>query len=136
MRTRYLTNIALALLGGFLVVVSQAFSASTLTWLMLGVGVIAMAISLPAVAIRTRGLPQRGMDLLIAGIGAWTIIAGLVFAGAAVTWLGFASGVAIVAMAVIGLTAHELSTERVVHSLEVSSGVAEPERERTIAGVH
>lgn len=136
MRTRYLTNIALALLGGFLVVVSQAFSASTLTWLMFGVGVIAMAISLPATAIRARGLPQRGMDLLIAGLGAWTIIAGLVFAGAAVTWLGFASGIAMVAIALVGLTLHELSTERVVHSLEVGSGVAETERERGIAGVH
>lgn len=137
MRTRYPTNITLALAGGFLVVASQAFGASTLTWLMLGVGALAMAISLPALlAIKARGLPQRGMDLFMAVLGAWTIVAGLVFAGAAVTWLGFASGIAIVAMAVIGLTAHELSTERVVHSLEVAGGVGEKERESIVAGVH
>ena len=138
MRTRYLTNIVLALLGGFLVVVSQAFSASTLTWLMLGVGALALAISVPGLPIRSRGLPQRGMDVIVSVLGAWTIIAGLVFAGAAVTWLGFASGIAIVAMAVIGLTAHELSTERVVHSFEVGSGAGdrERERERIVAGVH
>lgn len=34
-------------------------------------------------------------------------------------WLGFAAAAALVAIAVFGLTAHELTTERVVHSLEV-----------------
>lgn len=119
MRSRYLTNIALVVLGGFLVVASQAFAASTMTWLMLGIGVGSLAVTAPAIGFARRGLAQRGLDGAVAVIAAWTIIAGLVFSGAAVTWLGFASAVAIVAIAISALTLHELSTERVVHSLEV-----------------
>lgn len=133
MSTRYLTNITLALLFGFLVVASQAFAPATMTWLMLGTGAAALAIVVPAIAMRRRGLVQNGLDSLIGVIAIWTIVAGLVFSGLAVTWLGFASAAAIVALAVIGLTAHELSTERVVHSLEVHA--ATPEMEHEIEGV-
>jgi hypothetical protein len=52
-------------------------------------------------------------------LGAWTIVASLVFAPTTVVWLGFASALGFVALAVAGLTAHELTTERVVHSLTV-----------------
>lgn len=129
MRSRYLTNIVLALLAGFLVVASQAFAPAVLTWLMLGIGVATLAIAVPAgLALRRRGILQRSLDGIVAVLGAWTIVAGLVFAGATVTWLGFSAAIAIVAMAVIGLSAHELSTERVVHSLEVHAGAREMER--------
>jgi hypothetical protein len=41
-------------------------------------------------------------------------------------WLGFAAALAIGLLAVAGLIAHELSTERVVHSLAVSERRSEP----------
>jgi hypothetical protein len=130
MSTRYLTNMGLALLGGFLVVVSQAFAVATFSWLMLGVGIATLVITGPAVAIRSRGQVQRILDYVFALLGAWTIIASQVFGGEAVTWLGFASGIAMVALSVAGLSAHELSTERVVHSFELrGSAPAESERE-------
>jgi hypothetical protein len=72
-----------------------------------------------AMALKGRGNVQRGLDGLVAILGAWTIVASLVFSGSVVTWLGFASGAAFVALAFIGLTIHELYTERVVHSIEV-----------------
>lgn len=125
MSTRYLTNITLALLFGFLVVASQAFVPATMTWLMLGIGAAALAIVVPAMALARRGYVQLGLDGLIGIVAIWTIVAGLVFSGLAVTWLGFASGVGIVALAIIGLTVHELSTERVVHSLEVHEAAPE-----------
>lgn len=134
MSTRYLTNIAIALGAGFLVVASQAFAPATMTWLMLGIGAGSLAILVPATAIRRRGVVQRGLDVVIGIVAIWTIVSGLVFAGATVTWLGFASGVALVALAVIGLTAHELSTERVVHSLKVHAA-GEPELKRDLQGV-
>ncbi|MGH2903084.1 MAG: hypothetical protein ACRDK7_05795 [Solirubrobacteraceae bacterium] len=132
MSTRYLTNLALALIGGALVVVSQAFSVGLFMWVMLGVGIATILIAAPGVAFPARGNTQRGLDYLFCLLGAWTIVASAVFGGAAVTWLGFASGIGLVAIAVAGLTAHELSTERVVHSLEVSP---ERSRERDLAGV-
>jgi len=118
MTTRYLTNVVLALIGGALLVTSQAFAWDTFAWIMLGGGVVATAIAGSAIAIRSRGIAQRGLDGIAAVLGAWTIVASLVFVGAAVTWLGFASGAAMLALALVGLTMHELKTERVVHSLE------------------
>jgi hypothetical protein len=47
------------------------------------------------------------------------------FAGATITWLGFAAGAALFALAIVGLTLHELTTERVVHSIEVSTATTE-----------
>jgi hypothetical protein len=126
MNSRYLTNAALLLAGAFLVVVSQAFGVNVFMWLMLGVGVLAVLESGAILASR-RGLPQRGLDAIIGILGAWTIVASLVFSGTVVTWLGFASGVAFVALAMIGLTLHELVTERVVHSIEVRTAATEPE---------
>jgi len=131
MNSRFLTNAALLIAGGFLVVVSQAFGVSAFMWLMLGIGVFAVLAS-GAILVPRRGLPQRGLDATIGILGAWTIVASLVFSGTVVTWLGFASGVAFVALALIGLTLHELVTERVVHSIEVRTAAAEPE----FAGMH
>jgi hypothetical protein len=130
MSSRYLTNLALALVGGFLIVTSQAFALTTFSWLMLAVGIVAVVTSAPGIVMRSRGAAQRVLDFAITLLGAWTIIASQVFAGEAVMWLGFASGVALVALSVVGLSAHELSTERVVHSFELrSSTPAESERE-------
>ena len=131
MNSRYLTNIGLAIMGGFLVVVSQVWSVSVFMWVMLGIGVAALALA-GGIAVRGRGATQRALDGIIGLLGAWTIVASLVFSGSVVTWLGFASGVAFAALAVIGLTLHELNTERVVHSFEVRSPAAEHE----LAGVN
>lgn len=121
MNSRYLTNIALTVMGAFVVVVSLAWAPSTFMWIMFGAGIGAMLLA-TAGALPRRGLAQRGLDGVITILGAWTIVASLVFGGATVTWLGFASGVAFVALAIVGLTLHELSTERVVHSFEVTPG--------------
>lgn len=126
MNSRFLTNVTLAVLGGFLVVASMVWSPTTFQWLMLGGGVGAVLLSANVVIAR-RGVAQRSLDGIIGALGTWTIVASLVFAGATVTWLGFASGVAFVALALAGLTLHELFTERVVHSIEVHARAREHE---------
>ena len=131
MNSRYVTNIGLALMGGFLVVVSQAWSVSVFMWVMLGIGAAAVALA-GSIALPGRGRSQRILDGIIGVLGAWTIVASLVFGGTVVTWLGFGSGGALVALAVIGLSIHELYTERVVHSFEVRTPAAEHE----LAGVN
>ncbi len=134
MTTRYLTNVLLAVIGGLLLVTSQAFAWDTFAWIMLGGGIAAAAIALPAMAIRSRGIAQYGLDGATAVAAAWTIVASLVFVGATVTWLGFASGGAFAVLALAGLTLHELKTERVVHELaapaaeEPAASGSEPER--------
>jgi hypothetical protein len=42
-----------------------------------------------------------------------------VFSGSLLGWLVFADALALVAVALADLTAHEVSTERVVHTLDV-----------------
>lgn len=126
MNSRFLTNSVLSLLGAFGVVASMVWAPSTFMWLMLGAGIVAVALS-AGIAIRGRGSAQRALDGALGILGAWTIVASLVFGGSVVTWLGFASGAAFVGLALIGLTLHELSTERVVHSFEVRSGASEHE---------
>ena len=112
-----------------MVVASMVWSPTTFQWLMLGGGIAAVLLS-AALLISRRGVAQRSLDGIIGALGAWTIVASLVFAGSTVTWLGFASGVAFVALALVGLTLHELFTERVVHSIEVHA----PAHEHELAG--
>jgi hypothetical protein len=121
MNSRYLTNALLAIVGGFTVIASQVWLPATFMWLMFSAGALAILFS-SAVALNGRGLVQRGLDGLTAILGAWTVVASLVFSGSVVTWLGFGSGAAFVALGFIGLTLHELYTERVVHSIEVRAG--------------
>lgn len=127
--TRYLSNLALTLAAAFLVVAEFAFSLSTAAWLTFALAIGFVAIS-GFMLVSGRGIAQRAIGGITLVIGAWTIVASLVFAPATVMWLGFASAVALVALGVTGLTAHELTTERVVHSLQVQrEPVAVHERE-------
>lgn len=132
MNSRFLTNAALTLAGAFTVVASMAWAPGTFMWLMFAAGIVAMTLS-TAAAVRGRGLPQRVLDGMIAILGAWTIVASLVFSAGTVTWLGFASGIGFVGLALAGLTLHELHTERVVHSFDVRTS-AEEHRYASING--
>jgi hypothetical protein len=117
MSTRFLSNLALALVAGFLVVATQAFAPGALAWISFGVAVAITVIGLGM--LLSHRLVQRAVAALATVIGAWTIVASLVFAPTTVVWLAFASGLAVVGLGLVGLTAHELSTERVVHSLDI-----------------
>lgn len=125
MNSRFLTNAGLTLAGAFTVVASMAWAPATFMWLMFAAGIAAIGLSLGAV-VRGRGRAQRTLDGMTAVLGAWTIVASLVFSASVVTWLGFASGIGFVALALIGLTLHELHTERVVHAFDVRTASEEP----------
>ncbi|HVW18823.1 MAG TPA: hypothetical protein VHB30_11300 [Solirubrobacteraceae bacterium] len=117
MRTHFISRLALLFLAGFLVVASQVWTGDTLQWLFLGGGAAMIVVAL-ADAIR-ESMAQRGLDGLIALLGAWTVVESLVFEGGDLKWWSFASGAALAGLAAIGLVIHEASTERVVHELSV-----------------
>lgn len=117
MSTRYLSNLTLMVAGGFLVVATQAFAAPTVAWLTFGIATGATIVGLSMLSIRPT-IPQGVIGSLTVVLGAWTLVASVVFVPATVLWLGFAAGIAFVGLGVVGLTAHELTTERVVHSLD------------------
>jgi hypothetical protein len=45
-----------------------------------------------------------------------------VFSASSVVWLGFSAADAVVALAVIGLSAHELRDERVLRAVDMGTG--------------
>ena len=123
---RFAAFLALAVLAAFLVAATQAFSLAVVQWLAFGVAVASVALS-GVIAVAFRGhLPSLITASLAATISAWTIVAALVFPLATVMWLAFAGALAIGLLAVAGLVAHELGTERVVHSFAVAERRREP----------
>lgn len=119
MSIRFISNMLLALAGGFVIVATQAFAPPVVAWIAFGVtGVGVLAVITATTLTPARGQIQRTLDAVAAVLAAWTIVETLVFAGMVMVWLTLGAAAAIVAVAVAGLVAHELSTERVVHSLE------------------
>ena len=117
MSTRYFTNLAIALAGGFLVVASRVFATNTVEWLSFAVAIGVVVISLAAQLDRSRGLIQRGLDGLLLSLGVVTIVFSQTFSGTTLTWLAFAEALGFVGLAVTGLTVHEVETWRAAHQL-------------------
>jgi hypothetical protein len=127
MSIRYLANLTLGVAGGFLVVATQAFADTPVKWLAFAIAAGSTIVGLGMVAA-IRDTLQRALGATVAILGAWTVVASLVFSLPTVAALAFASALGFVGLALIGLTAHELRTERVVHSLELGD---QREREHT-----
>jgi hypothetical protein len=122
MRIRFISWLTLAATAAFLVVATAAFTLPVIAALALGVGIGMLVVSL-GIAYRYRDhIPTLVPALLSAVVSAWMIIASQVFSQASVQNLTLGESLAIGGLALAGLTAHELSTERVVHSLQVSAG--------------
>jgi hypothetical protein len=119
MRTHFISRLALLLIAGFLVVVSQVWTGGTLQWLFVAGG-IAMILVAAADSVRDHA-GQRALDGLIALLGVWTIVEAFLFEGTNLKWWSFASAVALAILSVVGLIAHESNTERVVHELSVTT---------------
>jgi hypothetical protein len=129
--SRYLSNLALILGAGFLVVATQAFAPSTVVWLTFAISIGVLLVSMWLIFGPPMTVYQRVLGGFIAALAAWMIVASLVFAPGTVLWLGFGFAIAYVFAGVVGLTIHELTTERVVHSLEIERkpvATAPPER--------
>ena len=123
MRVRYFSFLSLTVAAAFLVVATAGgFTLPEISGLALGIGVGTLMISL-GVAMRYReDSPSAAAAGAAALVSSWMILASQVFTLPLVHTLTFASALAIGVLGVAGLIAHELRTERVVHSLEVRDG--------------
>ena len=117
MRMRYFSFLSLVLAAGFLVVASQAFAAFDIANLALGVGIGMLVVSLGIAGLYRRHLPSVIAAALAAVVSVWMVVASQIFSLATVQNLTFAEALGIVGLAITGLTAHELTTERIVHAL-------------------
>jgi hypothetical protein len=123
MSMRFASNLVLAVLGGLLVILSLKFGLATTRWLALGGGSAAVLVTLVAFATRGRGATQRSIDVTVALLGGWTIVASGAFAGATLRWLTFSEAAALGALAAAGLIAHELGMQQ---ELRDAAEAAEP----------
>lgn len=121
---RYALDVVTMLGGGFLALSALTFSTGVAGWLGFGVstGIAVLAV---AGALFTRRTSARIGHGATAVVAIWSLIAALVFSGPALTWLVFADALGLLAVALADLTVHEVTTERVVHAIDVRSGTTE-----------
>jgi hypothetical protein len=112
MSTRYITGAMFAILGGFLVVVSQAFSPSVVGWVAFGVGTGIIVITAVAQLDSDRGCAQRVLDGATVVVSALLIAFGVGASGRAVTWLTFALALGTVGTSFAGLSLNEVANWR------------------------
>jgi hypothetical protein len=126
MRVRYPSFIALAVAAAFLVVATIVFPLSTVVELALGLGIGMLIVSLGIAARYSDHIPSFVVGAISAVVSLWLIVASQAFAASSVDNIALASALALGALSLIGLTAHELSAERVVHVLKISSRDGDP----------
>jgi hypothetical protein len=112
MSTRYITGAVFAILGGFLVVVSQAFSPSVVGWVPFGVGIGIIVITALAQLDTGRGCAQRVLDGATVVVSAFMIAFAVGASGRAVTWLTFAFALGTVGTSFAGLSLNEVANWR------------------------
>jgi hypothetical protein len=118
MSLKYMINLLVTLAGGVLVVASRTFAPNTAGWIGLGIGILAVVLG--GVGLTATGMQARSVGYgVTALVGLWTIVSSSLFSGTLLAWLMFADALALVAVALADLTAHEVTTERVVHTLDV-----------------
>jgi hypothetical protein len=133
--TRYLSWLAVGIAAAFLVVASAAFSLPAVAWLAFAISIGTLIVSAAIAVLYRRSVATVSTAVPVALISAWTIVASLVFSESTVQNLALASSLAIAGLAIVGLTAHEVSLERAVNSaLDVSSETdGSTEREARLA---
>jgi hypothetical protein len=131
--TRYLSWLAVGVAAAFLVVASSAFSLADIAALAFAISIGSLVASAGVAYISRNSVVSVSTAGVIAVISAWTIVASRVFSDATVQNLAIASSLAVSGLALVGLTAHELSRERAVQPVEDSSSETDITREARLA---
>jgi hypothetical protein len=116
--SRFLLDSLFVVAGAFLTVASMAWAAGTAGWTAFGVAIGLTVLATASVALAKK-TSQRYAHSVLALVALWSLVAALVFTGPALTWLVFADAIAVGVLALADLAAHEATTERIVHQLEV-----------------
>lgn len=122
---RFLSWLSIAAAGAFLVIVSVSFSPTTIGTLAFAITIGTLVVSAGIAVFDRRYVPSLVTAVVVAVISAWTIVASLIFSQSTVQNLALGASLAISGLAVVGLTAHEVSHERAVQSAKDSSSERE-----------
>jgi hypothetical protein len=116
--SRFLLDSLFVVAGAFLIVASMAWTASTAGWTAFGVSTGITVLAAASAALAQKNSRKLGHGLL-GLVALWSLVAALAFSGTVLTWLVFADAIAVGVFALADLAAHEATTERIVHQLEV-----------------
>jgi len=116
--SRFLLDSLFVVAGAFLTVAAMAWSSGPAGWTAFGVSAGVTVLAAVSAATARTGSRRIGHGLL-GLVALWSLVAAVTFSGTALTWLVFADAIAVGVLALADLAAHEATTERIVHSLEV-----------------
>ena len=121
--SRFILDVLFVLAAAFLVVASMTWSVGVAGWTAFGVSAGVTVIAAASAVLTSRNARKLGHGLV--GLAAlWSLVAALAFSGTVLTWLVFADAIAVGVLALADLTAHEATTEKVVHQLLVHDGTS------------
>lgn len=112
MRVRFLSNLLILVIGGWLMADRFLFGHTAGRWIAFGAGSAIVVVCALAFLARDQGLLQRLIDVYALIVGAWMVVASLTYSLHTVGWIGVGAGGGAAASGLVGLVAHELFTER------------------------
>jgi hypothetical protein len=125
--SRFILDNLFLLAAAFLVVASMTWSAGVAGWIAFGVSAAITVIAGTSAVLTARSGRKLGHGL-VGLVALWSLVAALAFSGTLLTWLVFADALAVGVLALADLTAHEATTEKVVHELVVHDGTTAEQR--------
>ena len=127
--SRFISWLAVGVSAAFLIVATTAFSLGALVWLAFAISVGTLVVAVEIAYHDRHYVASLCAAVVVAVISAWTVVASLVFSPATVQHLAFAAALALSGLAIVGLTANELSLEHAAQSVADTS----TEREARLA---
>jgi hypothetical protein len=118
---RFISWLAIAAAAAFLVVVSVSFSLTTIGTLAFAISIGTLVVSAGIAVFDRRYVPSLVTAVVVAVISAWTIVASLIFSQSTVQNLALGASLAMSGLAVVALTAHEVSHARAAQSVKDGS---------------
>jgi len=120
---RFISWLFIGVAAAFLVV-ATASSLSATTWLAFAIASGTLVVSLGVSYAYRRDSATLATGVVAAVVSAWTVVASLIFSQPTADNLALASGLGLAALAIAGLTEHELANERAIGN-PASRGEAE-----------
>jgi hypothetical protein len=117
--SRFVLDNLVVIGAAFLVAAALAFSAPVAGWIGFGV-FTGLTVIAGASAVLSRTPGRKAGHGLLALAGLWSLVAALAFSGSVLMWLVLADAILLGVIALADLTAHEVTTEKVVHQLVVT----------------
>jgi hypothetical protein len=110
---RFISWLFIGVAAAFLVV-ATASSLSATTWLAFAVASGTLVVSMGVSYAYRRNIATLATGVVAVVVSAWTVVASLIFSQPTADNLALASGLALAALAIAGLTEQELANERAV----------------------